>query len=205
MTLTFLKEKPEFKAKKCTLVGVHPTGTTNGEWSSLAKDLTKSTLNDNYVHVEFRVLLIFDLIFSFSTKELIILFLKSSKKPDDSYDTCIYIDTKRRCEFTYNDSETKEFVRFAEILNSKGLAFLEEKTQSINMLLADRNALKERYLLLKEGLNQSYITKPILPQLLNRNCLQKHHETLVTHVDIKSEVVYLHFFKVSCFKLSVLF
>lgn len=167
------KEKPEFKAKKCTVVGVHPSGTTNGKWSSLAQEFTANTLDNNYVHVEF----------------------KSGKKPDDSYDTCIYIDTKKRCEFTLNKSETKEFVRFAEILNRKGLAFLEEKTESINMLLAHRNELKERFLLSKEDLYQSYIKNPILPESLKRNCHQKIYDALITHVDSENGVMFLHFFK----------
>ncbi len=46
-------DKPEFKAKKCRLIGVKPAGTTNGEWSNLAKTLTAEALNDTYVHVEF--------------------------------------------------------------------------------------------------------------------------------------------------------
>ena len=95
-----------------------------------------------------------------------------------------------------NKSETKEFVRFAEILNRKGLAFLEEKTESINMLLAHRNELKERFLLSKEDLYQSYIKNPILPESLKRNCHQKIYDALITHVDSENGVMFLHFFKV---------
>jgi hypothetical protein len=51
----FRGEKLEFKAKKCCLIGVQPTGTQNGTWSSLAKTYTSETLNDNFVHVSFKV------------------------------------------------------------------------------------------------------------------------------------------------------
>ena len=109
------RHKPDFKAKKCFLVGVQPSGTSNGEWSSRAKNFTAEILNDNFVHVAF----------------------KSEKKPNDSYDVCIYIDVKDRNNSIYhlrsvNSSSSFSrtsvvFVRLADILNNKGLAFLSEK------------------------------------------------------------------------------
>jgi hypothetical protein len=50
-----LKSSPEFKAKRCSLVGVQPTGTTNGEWSSLSKAFTSERLTENYVYISFIV------------------------------------------------------------------------------------------------------------------------------------------------------
>ena len=103
-----LVDKPDFKAKKCSVVGIQPTGTDNGEWSNLSKAFTAETLNDNCVHVEF----------------------KSTKKPNDSFDTCIYIDAKKQANVFNIKSmpiSDNEYVRFADILNCKGLAFLTEK------------------------------------------------------------------------------
>ena len=48
--------KPDYKAKKCYLVGVHPLGNDNGEWGSLAKTFTAETLNDTCIHVLFVVI-----------------------------------------------------------------------------------------------------------------------------------------------------
>jgi hypothetical protein len=75
----------------------------------LAKDLTAQTLNDSFVYIEF----------------------KSDKRSDDSYETCIYIDIKKNSSAFHLGkdyvSEHKEYVRFADILNMRGLAFLTEK------------------------------------------------------------------------------
>ena len=50
--------KPDYKAKKCYLVGVHPLGNNNGEWGSLAKHFTTETLNDTRIHVLFMVIVL---------------------------------------------------------------------------------------------------------------------------------------------------
>lgn len=98
------KEKPTFKAKKCCLIGIQPTGTNNGVWSSLAQNYTADTLNDNFVHVSF----------------------KSDKKDDDSYDTVIYVDTSFKTD--EKTSETNQaYIRFAEMLSAKGYGILIEK------------------------------------------------------------------------------
>jgi hypothetical protein len=47
--------KPEYKAKRCLLSGIQSLGTTNGEWSNLAKQFTHETLNEHFVHVVFNV------------------------------------------------------------------------------------------------------------------------------------------------------
>ena len=47
--------KPDYKAKKCYLVGVYPLGNNNGEWGSLAKQFTAEILNDAHIHVLFKV------------------------------------------------------------------------------------------------------------------------------------------------------
>jgi hypothetical protein len=50
-----LRIKPEFKAKKCAIVGIKPAGTLNDEWSSLSKSFTSQTLNESVVYVSFIV------------------------------------------------------------------------------------------------------------------------------------------------------
>lgn len=45
--------KPEFKAKWCSVAGVEPMGMSNGQWSSRAKKYTADTLNGQHVHVVF--------------------------------------------------------------------------------------------------------------------------------------------------------
>ena len=47
--------QPEFKARKCYVVGVQPCGTTNGVWSRKANAFTEEILTDAYVYVSFKV------------------------------------------------------------------------------------------------------------------------------------------------------
>lgn len=47
------RSRPQFKAKRCRLTGIEPTGTSNGQWTSLACKYTMATLTDQYVHVVF--------------------------------------------------------------------------------------------------------------------------------------------------------
>jgi hypothetical protein len=54
--ITEFRDKPDYKAKKCCLIGVYPMGTSNGKWSSVAKDYTSDTLTDNFVYVTFKVI-----------------------------------------------------------------------------------------------------------------------------------------------------
>lgn len=128
--------KPEYKAKKCYLAGVEPTGTTNGRWSSLSQNYTTETLSDQFVHV---------------------VFLSDRRNAEDAWEVNIYVDAKKK----KNPSEPKiaqtstissiaasivapetnfanneEFIRFADLLNSKGLAFLVEKKHPFEKLLA---------------------------------------------------------------------
>jgi hypothetical protein len=46
---------PDFYAKKCTLVGIEPTGSKNGEWGNLAKCFVTESLIDRQVFVNFKV------------------------------------------------------------------------------------------------------------------------------------------------------
>lgn len=180
------KEKPEFKAKKCFVIGIQPAGTTNSEWSSLAKDLTAQTLNDSFVYVEF----------------------KSEKRSDDSYETCIFIDTKKNSSaFDLSKdcaAEHKEYVRFADILNMRGLAFLTEKKQPIEMLLANKKAIKSGYQLTPADLYSSYPEKSVLPISINKNYLDSEtfYDVVVSHIDPNSNQIYLHFMKESCSLLA---
>ena len=117
-TIDDFKSKPDFKAKKCFLIGVKPTGTSDGEWSSRAKNFTAELLGDHVILVAYR----------------------SEKKANDSYDVCIYIDATDKTAMelaqlrssSFNSGRSisptnDSFVRLADILNRNGLAFLNEK------------------------------------------------------------------------------
>jgi len=98
-------------------------------------------------------------------------FLGSGRpQPNDAYEVCIYIDAKKRAhagklyntictgrswglvyDVTFNigyepidnsHQEVQEYIRFAEILSHKGLAFLDEKQIPLNRLLENRLALQ---------------------------------------------------------------
>jgi len=180
------REKPEFKAKKCFVIGIQPTGTNNSEWSSLAKDLTAQALNDSFVYIEF----------------------KSDKKSDGSYETCIYIDIKKNSsafDLTKDYvAEHKEYVRFADILNMRGLAFLTEKKQPIEMLLANKIAIKSGYQLTPADLYSSYPEKNVLPKSINKNYLDSEtfYDVIVSYIDPNSKLIYLYFMKESCSLLA---
>lgn len=136
--------KPAYKAKKCSLVGVSATGTNNGKWSSLAEVFTNETLTDNYVHVLFH----------------------STQKLNETYQVCIYVDARQKEVFKQEYlpmSGNSEFIRFADILNNKGLALLTEKSQRLDTLLANRMTHKTALLLSAHDTHCSY-TYPDLPK-----------------------------------------
>ena len=133
------RHKPAFKAKCCSLRGVLPIGSTElGEWTDLAKRFTERVLVDNYVYV------IFDKSFA-------------SLPNDDKkrlHEVCLYVETSKKTPpaplpmllyltklLSSTESATYQplssgFVRFADLLNTKGLALLCEKKRPLDMLLA---------------------------------------------------------------------
>ena len=93
-----------------------------------------------------------------------------------------------------------EYVRFAEILNEKGLAFLTEKTIPLDMLLANRTALKHSASLLTPFDSYHRYSKAILPKKVYTN-LQNNidivYDVLVTHVDTSNLYLYIHLMKLT--------
>ena len=47
-------EKSAFKAKKCRMIGIWPSGTVNGEWSNLAKSFIDECLMERYIYVDYK-------------------------------------------------------------------------------------------------------------------------------------------------------
>ena len=110
-------EEPDFKAKQCFLVGVHPTETTNAQWSSLAKPFTAETLEDSYVYV----------------------LCTSNRRADDSYETVFYVSTNQAKSINnltlLEQPKENEYIKFSDILNQKGYAMLLPKKKALDMML----------------------------------------------------------------------
>jgi hypothetical protein len=110
------------------MTGVQPTGTSSGQWSTLAKELTAETLNDQIVHVVFQ----------------------SESANIENHPVVIYVDAKTT-DKQYSSNlkghtfDGVEFVRFADILNNRGYALLLEKQAPLNnMLLSNQKAIQNQ-------------------------------------------------------------
>ena len=148
------RHKPAFKSKRCSLHGVLPIGSAAlGEWSALAKRFTERVLDDNFVYV------IFDNSCPLSSSS-------PNDDTTRLYEVCIYMETSKQAppsplsrmpfsplspcskgksaaslsssstESSTCQSLSSAFVRFADLLNTKGLALLCEKKRPLEMLLA---------------------------------------------------------------------
>lgn len=168
-------DKPEFKAKKCRLVGIHPAGTTNGEWGHSANCFTSEHLNDQYVYIDF----------------------KSDKNSDDSYDSTIYIDIKAKDKNTHQVVNTNLYICFDTILSCKGLGFPDEKKQSLDRIIhASKSASRSTLDICPIDSSQSYIINQNLPGTVNPNKLyERLHDVLITHVNHKTGEIFVQFYK----------
>jgi len=169
--MIFEEKSLSLKQKKCCLIGVQPTGTQNGTWSSLAKTYTSETLNDNFVHVSF----------------------KSEIKNDDSIDTAIYIDANKKPLNSSISSEHEEsFIRFAEMLNAKGLALLTEKSSSLVNLV--KNPIFKTAAILTGLYDPKTYSDIIIPQELKDDRREiKIYDCVVTNVDVKTGHIFFRF------------
>ena len=146
--------KPAFKAKRCSLHGVLPIGSAAlGEWSALAKRFTERVLVDNFVYV------IFDNSCPSSSSSPnddttrlneVCIYMETSKKAPPSPLSRMPFSPLSPCsngkgaaslsssstESATCQSLSSAFVRFADLLNTKGLALLCEKKRPLDMLLA---------------------------------------------------------------------
>lgn len=145
------------------MIGIWPSGTVNGEWSNLAKSFTVDCLSDNYIYIDYKS-------------------AEKKREEDDSHQ----VDVFCCCQ---NDSQ-KQFINFADVLNSSGLAFLEDKKKSIDMLLAKRSALREGLKIPSLDSEQKYCNKP---ECLDR---QSQYDVVVTHMDLESGAIFLQIYTV---------
>lgn len=161
------KRKPAYKAKKCFHIGLQPVGLSNGKWASMAERYTSETLNDHYVQVVFM----------------------NDKPTNDTYEVCIYVDTKQKCFLSNETSiDENEYVRFADLLNSRGLALLKEK-QPLDMLLANKNSINLSALVCPQDKHE-FFKYPDLPEVVY-NDLQKNngksYDVLITSIEHDTE------------------
>ena len=153
------RHKPAFKAKRCSLHGVLPIGSAAlGEWSALAKRFTERVLVDNFVYV------IFDNSCPSSSSSPsspnddttrlheVCIYVETSKKappPPTPLNLSLPLSPLSPCakgksaaslsssstESATCQSLSSAFVRFADLLNTKGLALLCEKKRPLDMML----------------------------------------------------------------------
>ncbi len=127
---------------------------------------------------------------------------------DQPYDICIYVDSIKRPhhEFqlnknTYSNDEeqSNEFIRFADILNHKGLAFLDEKQHPLNRLIENSLALKAGHQVPGSNSYQNYLKKANLPDEIYQKSVSPgaKHPALVTDVNLKNGEVSVQFYKYS--------
>jgi hypothetical protein len=136
------------------LTGVQPTGTSSGQWSILAKELTSATLNDQLVYVVFEGM---------------------SASGTDTHSVSIYMDAKTTNRHAMPNLKEHTFdgvafVRFADILNHNGLALLLEKQAPLNnIFLANKKVIQTQAaaLVTMPSLMASYKTE--LPRRMYRN------------------------------------
>ena len=105
---------------------------------------------------------------------------KSEKGEDDVYEVDVYCQTEHKnC-----------YVSFGDVLNTHGLAFLEDKKKSIDMLLANRSALKEGLKIPGSDSQQKYYNKP---ELLDDQLI---YDVVVTHMDLENGAIFLQVYSV---------
>lgn len=157
------REKPAFKAKKCRMIGIWPSGTVNGEWSNLAKSFIDECLMESYIYVDYKS-------------------AEKKREEDDSHEVDVFCCCQNNTQ--------KQFINFADVLNSNGLAFLQDKKKSIDMLLAKRSALREGLKIPSLDSEQKYCNKP--------ECLdkQRQYDVVVTHMDLESGEIFLQIYTV---------
>lgn len=163
--------------------GVKPTGSGDGQWGSLAKTFVTDILIENFIYVDFL----------------------STKKSDDSYDICIYHNAKQTSNHSLYPIVTNQFVRFSDLLNHKGLAFLEEKHSPINQLLlkrAERNELatsKSCPIISQPDTFNTYPTNKTLLSTIEKAGLasidDQCHDVLVTNVNLENGLLSVQFYK----------
>ncbi|RNA45245.1 tudor domain-containing 6-like isoform X1, partial [Brachionus plicatilis] len=110
--------QPGFMAKQCFISGIMPTGTSDGQWSSLANEFTSSSLKDQYVYV---------------------VFLATN---DQKHEVCIYVSASRKLAMNSEPSDAK-YVKFSDVLNTEGLALISGKNKTIDKLITESNLLSK--------------------------------------------------------------
>ena len=110
--------QPDFMAKCCFISGIIPTGTSDGQWSCLAREFTTASLKDQYVYVDFL------------------------NHVDNKYEVCIYLNASRKLGLG-NETGEEKYVKFSDVLNTEGLALISGKNKIIDRVITESNLLSK--------------------------------------------------------------
>lgn len=108
----------DFMAKQCTISGIIPTGTSDGQWSSLAKEFTSTSLKDQYVYVDFL------------------------NQTEHKHEVSIFVSANRKLGLK-KESGDEKYVKFSDVLNTEGLALISGKNRIFDRMITESSLLSK--------------------------------------------------------------